>query len=46
MKFNAKIISIVGLALSVAAAIVSSVASDRKMEDVVNKVVDAKLNKI
>lgn len=46
MKFNAKVISIVGLVLSVAATIVSSVASDRKMEDVVNKVVDEKLKQI
>lgn len=45
MKWT-KIISIVGLALSVAGTIASSVASDRKMEDVVNKVVDDRLKKI
>lgn len=41
-----KIIGILGLALSMASAIASSVASDRKMKDVVEKVVDEKLKKI
>ena len=41
-----RIISIVGLALSVAGTIASGMASDRKMKDVVDKVVDEKLKKI
>lgn len=47
MKLNTtRIISIVGLALSVVGTIASGVASDRKMKDVVDKVVDEKLKQI
>ena len=38
-----KIIGGVGLVLSVVATIMSGVANDRKMKDVVDKVVDEKL---
>lgn len=41
-----KLISIVGLVLSVVGTIASSVAGDRKMKDVVDRVVDEKLKKI
>lgn len=43
---GAKVIGIIGLILSVGATIASSVASDQKMKDVVEKVVDEKLKKI
>lgn len=47
MKLNVtKIISIVGLALSVVGTIASGVASDRKMTAAIEKAVDEKLKKI
>lgn len=47
MKVNiTKILSVAGLALSVIGTIASSVASDRKMNEVVEKVVADKLSNI
>lgn len=47
MKLNiTKVLSGVGLVLSVVGTIVSGVAGDRKMKEVVDKVVDAKLKQI